>query len=303
MSCRYLGTAPDMNQIRVIDVAGDAQTVYFNDGSDTVVWHQGELSTVVASWHPEATTENVQAFASPNGRYLAYRGPDHNVYRYDAETGETRLCLMPGRWQRGRGRGDGASRRAHRQQPHAPGRDRQRHDVLRHGGAAGLGRPQRLAGRLRLRRRRSCTLISAGDGNFAARFADASDDGSDVFFTTAQPLVSQDDDQALDIYDARIGGGFPPVPPAAARAVCEDRVRGGRDRAGDEPAGRRPAAAVTKARNRRVRLSLGKSASVEVRAHPPRSQRGRGASPVASTVRASQGRHVQSKAEPAPIGR
>jgi hypothetical protein len=33
--------------------------------------------------------------------------------------------------------------------------------------------------------------------------------GSEVFFTTADPLVPQDTDTQVDIYDARIGGGFP----------------------------------------------------------------------------------------------
>jgi hypothetical protein len=33
--------------------------------------------------------------------------------------------------------------------------------------------------------------------------------GENVFFTTADPLVEQDTDTQLDIYDARVGGGFP----------------------------------------------------------------------------------------------
>ncbi len=37
--------------------------------------------------------------------------------------------------------------------------------------------------------------------------------GRDIFFTTHESLVSQDDDAAGDIYDARIDGGFPPPPP------------------------------------------------------------------------------------------
>jgi hypothetical protein len=41
--------------------------------------------------------------------------------------------------------------------------------------------------------------------------------GSDVFFTTAEALVPQDTDTQRDIYDARIGGGFP-VP--AERVGC-----------------------------------------------------------------------------------
>ncbi len=44
--------------------------------------------------------------------------------------------------------------------------------------------------------------------------AGASASGSDVFFTTVDPLVPQDTDTQVDIYDARIGGGFPP--PTAA---------------------------------------------------------------------------------------
>jgi len=39
--------------------------------------------------------------------------------------------------------------------------------------------------------------------------AGASASGGDVFFTTADPLVPQDTDTQVDIYDARIGGGFP----------------------------------------------------------------------------------------------
>jgi hypothetical protein len=43
----------------------------------------------------------------------------------------------------------------------------------------------------------------------------ASHSGSDVYFTTADQLVSQDTDTQLDVYDARIGGGFPPSPTPA----------------------------------------------------------------------------------------
>ena len=37
--------------------------------------------------------------------------------------------------------------------------------------------------------------------------------GRDVFIYTSSQLVPQDNDTAGDIYDARIGGGFPPPPP------------------------------------------------------------------------------------------
>lgn len=52
------------------------------------------------------------------------------------------------------------------------------------------------------------SLISTGTSNSASYFADASEEGEDVFFDTTQPLVAQDRDALVDIYDARIGGGI-----------------------------------------------------------------------------------------------
>src|SRR5207344_2197410 len=61
---------------------------------------------------------------------------------------------------------------------------------------------------------RGCiSLISTGQNTEDSEFADASADGSDVFFRTSESLLPQDPAQ-VDIYDARIGGGFPlRVPP------------------------------------------------------------------------------------------
>jgi hypothetical protein len=57
-------------------------------------------------------------------------------------------------------------------------------------------------------------LVSAGKGQ-AATFVDASSDGDDVFFLTARSLVAADPG-SVDLYDARVGGGFPeplvPIP-------------------------------------------------------------------------------------------
>jgi hypothetical protein len=51
-------------------------------------------------------------------------------------------------------------------------------------------------------------LISSGRAEGGAVFLDASADGSDVFFVTDGSLVLSDPG-AADVYDARVGGGFP----------------------------------------------------------------------------------------------
>jgi hypothetical protein len=56
-------------------------------------------------------------------------------------------------------------------------------------------------------------LITNGRGGFLNLFLGTDKSGRDAFFFTNSELVPQDDDTAGDIYDARIGGGMPPVPP------------------------------------------------------------------------------------------
>jgi hypothetical protein len=61
------------------------------------------------------------------------------------------------------------------------------------------------------------SLLSSGRGSTDSAFLDASADGSDVFFTTSDQLLPRDGDGAIDVYDARVGGGFPFTPPP----ICE----------------------------------------------------------------------------------
>jgi hypothetical protein len=58
-------------------------------------------------------------------------------------------------------------------------------------------------------------LVSSGKSTSDSYFMDAGADGRDVFFVTRERLVGWDVDTNLDVYDARIGGGFPepPAPP------------------------------------------------------------------------------------------
>jgi len=54
-------------------------------------------------------------------------------------------------------------------------------------------------------------LISSGRSEGDASFLDASTNGDDAFFLTAGSLVEADP-EAADVYDARVGGGFPAPP-------------------------------------------------------------------------------------------
>jgi hypothetical protein len=54
--------------------------------------------------------------------------------------------------------------------------------------------------------------ISDVAGNYESFFLDASPSGNDVFFATEDQLVPSDTDFHIDIYDARVDGGFPVSP-------------------------------------------------------------------------------------------
>lgn len=73
-------------------------------------------------------------------------------------------------------------------------------------------------------------LISSGRGEAGAWFEDASANGSDVLFVTRQSLLARDGDELVDLYDARVGGGFvepPPPPTPCSGDGCRGRLSTG----------------------------------------------------------------------------
>jgi hypothetical protein len=60
------------------------------------------------------------------------------------------------------------------------------------------------------------------------RYAGASRDGDDVYFTTVDRYTWQDSDGKMDVYDARVGGGFtaPPAPPDDCDPLIEGACQG-----------------------------------------------------------------------------
>jgi len=63
-------------------------------------------------------------------------------------------------------------------------------------------------------------LISSGVSSEPSYLAQASPSGGDVFFFTRQSLVGQDEDELVDLYDAREGGGIAAQNPPAPAAPC-----------------------------------------------------------------------------------
>ena len=75
-------------------------------------------------------------------------------------------------------------------------------------------------------------LISTGAASAGPSwFGDADEEGENVFFFTAQPLVAQDKDELVDVYDARVGGGIAaqeaePPAPCIGEAECLPQAGG-----------------------------------------------------------------------------
>jgi hypothetical protein len=65
------------------------------------------------------------------------------------------------------------------------------------------------------------SLVTSGKDPSDSFFLDSSASGHDVFFGTHAQLVAQDTNVAGDLYDARVGGGFP-SPPSSRPCAEED---------------------------------------------------------------------------------
>jgi hypothetical protein len=72
----------------------------------------------------------------------------------------------------------------------------------------------------------SVSLVSSGSSPTFDYGAVIDPSGKNIFFLTAAPLVSQDMDENVDVYDARIGGGGFPMPPAEPEQCSGDACQG-----------------------------------------------------------------------------
>jgi hypothetical protein len=81
-------------------------------------------------------------------------------------------------------------------------------------GGCGEKAPARLSG--------GCVyLLSGGASDSSSFFVDASASGDDAFVLTRAPLVAEDGNENLDVYDARVGVTQPPSTPQCSGAGCQ----------------------------------------------------------------------------------
>jgi hypothetical protein len=234
-SIKFIGTHteggfPNVTRNRTLAISDNGDTIYLGPlsaGSSPRVWRNGtltDLPTVRNLVQPEVV-------ASPNGRYLAWAETTGSgtqlrgqISFYDADTNE-KFCAScrpdgsPGLGEISEAKEIVVSNRL----PHAitdsgqfffTGIDRLvAADVNGHEDVYMFqdGKP---------------SLITPGKAAFDAVFADVSLDGRDVFFTTSQKLVGRDNDQVIDVYDARVGGGLPAQSPPPPQECLRDDCKG-----------------------------------------------------------------------------
>jgi hypothetical protein len=222
-SLEYLGAAARFDNSSAlylpIAVGDDGQTAYWigPNGSDTLVWRDGVVNTVAP--HPLGAGAN--ASPSPNGRYLAFQEAG-DIFLYDAATDQRHCvsCLPDGSPGGGYLRNFGRIV-SNRNEQAATNAGQVFYTTSTRLVAADVNGSEDVYEY----KDGKTTLISPGNAPFNAIFADSSEDGSDVFFTTPQKLVGQDNDKTVDLYDARIGGGLakqnPPPPQECLRDDCK----------------------------------------------------------------------------------
>jgi DNA-binding beta-propeller fold protein YncE len=255
-SLEYLLNGPGLASLSITNgvatVSEDGSYVYFMDSSNltpdaapgtthTYVWHEGVVKLVADAPAGRPLSYSYgNAVASPDGSYLVFDsetplsvdtgvGPSpcggcSEIYVYDAGADELSCASCPP---------DGSSPVAGAAIPEPEmGLSNHFPRMVTNQGQVFFNTTQPLAYRdsngtsdVYVFRDGKPRLISPGTQPFDAFFADISNDGRDVYFTTNQALVSQDRDGATDVYDARVGGGLvsqnPPPPKECLRDDCK----------------------------------------------------------------------------------
>jgi hypothetical protein len=239
----------------LLGVSADGSYVYYAaSGGSLYVWHEGTASFIATSsnaynWAVRSFSTGTEfskvSRVSPDGRFLLFTGSDGRLERYDGVNGRLACvsCALDGTAPSGPPAtlssievsvaSNGLPEILLRNLSSDGGR------VFFESSAAlvpwdtngvqdvyeweqqGVGSCQGSSATFSAASGGCLYLISSGTSPQASYFADASASGDDVFFFTDQPLVGQDQDGLVDVYDARVGGGLAAENPPAPAAACE----------------------------------------------------------------------------------
>jgi WD40-like Beta Propeller Repeat len=243
---------PSGGVVGVLAVSEDGAYAYYQDASGLQRWHEG-TTTMVATGAAAAAPSNYPpptgtSRISPDGQHLAFlsarelTGYDNagqiEAYLYGPPpgggapqlncascnpTGERPLgtASIPGITANGsthaykpRALSENGSRLFFSSSDELVVQDSNGQPDVYQWEARGVGDCTRLPG--------CVSLISSGRDPEGATFIDASADGTDAYFITAESLLSIDPG-SIDLYDARAGGGFfiPPKPIPCIADACQ----------------------------------------------------------------------------------
>ncbi len=298
----------------VIGASADGHYVYFMAEGEIYLWHEGQITHVSALWDSNgenslrfALGEERMARITPDGRHLLFssangegilsakggtdydhgsdcsgpQGACREFYLYSAEedTLECASCNPSGA---------PASRMAFTSVRERTGpvntTMRVSHALSDDGRYAFFTTGERLVGAdingqddayVYDSATGKASLLSSGESGDQSYFLDASADGSDAFFITTERLSGWDVDGNYDLYDARVGGGFPepPAPPPSCQGdgcqpaptvLNETSPASEGFRGPGDPKARKPRSRCTK-NQRRVKTRRGKTRCVKKR--------------------------------------
>jgi hypothetical protein len=246
------GSAPDnltylgSHMVGMIGASDDGHYAYLVNHDTITLWHDGATVDFGPVPAPPNRTEDLtaptawffaarQARVTPDGKHMVYRVVDDDLvevlYSYDADTNQVTCVSCPGAasptadastavlaaahggtqqsWHQNRAISDDGSRVFFSTSDALVPEDTNgRSDAYEYSVP-----------------RRRVFLLSTGKGQSDSWFLDASRNGDDAFFVTRDRLVGWDSDGAYDVYDARVGGGFP-EPPRPPQACAGDACQG-----------------------------------------------------------------------------
>jgi hypothetical protein len=208
-----------------LGISDDGDTIYFDRGpglGPLTVWRDGVIHTVA----PEGLRQGSERY-SPDGRYYVVSrtvaGTPNVIQLYDAETNEL-ICVscLPD------GTAVSADLPANTEGDVLFSNRNPR--VVSNNGTVYFDTDARLVAAdvngshdVYEYHDGAVTLISPGNRPFDAIIGDVSADGKNVFFTTQQKLVGRDNDESIDVYDARVNGGLPlQSPPPSQECIRDD---------------------------------------------------------------------------------